>query len=68
MATRPLVKSDLEAVAASISKLNQATIEAMHFVERGNIAFAAAAIRLGEQHLKALVDEYAALLSQVPRT
>ena len=49
-----------------ISKVNEVTLEALHVVERGNMSFAAASIRLGGRRLQALVSEYAELPKLVP--
>jgi hypothetical protein len=51
-------KSDFEAIAVAVSKINDATREAVHFIERDNVPFAVAALRLGDEQLRELVDRY----------
>lgn len=56
------MKSDLEALAGTASKIEDVAREALHYLERENVAFAVLALRLGEDHVRRLTDEYRALL------
>jgi hypothetical protein len=58
-------KTDLDVMVATISKINDATLEALHFAERDNVPFALGALRLGEQHLRELVEDYKSLLKRL---